>query len=118
MSSPFVRLVLAEALSAAGLAVVEIDAGCALPVALRVLVADLDALGPRAAGEVSRRLQAGTAVLVLGRKGQDAALRALAALGAFTGERGQFLSAFPDLLAAALRQARPDPPPSDPCARA
>ncbi len=105
MASPFVRLVLAEAISARGLAVVDLTSAAGKPATLRVLVADLDALGPHAADEVSRRRQAGTAVLVFGRKGQEAALRALAALGAVTGERGGFLAAFPDLLTAALLEA-------------
>jgi len=102
VASPFVRLVLAEALSARGLVVVHLSHPAENPATLRVLVADLEALGPHAADEVSRRRHAGTAVLVFGRKGQETALRALARLGARTGERSAFLLAFPDLLATAL----------------
>lgn len=109
MASPFVRLVLAEAISASGLAVVDLTSPHA-PTALRALVAELDELGPHAAEEVSRRRRAGTAVLVFGRKDQEAALRALAALGAVTGERSGFLAAFPDLLDAALREPVPGRP--------
>lgn len=118
VASPFVRLALAEAIAATGLTVVHLTAVGAPPSSLRVLVADLDALGPHAADEVARRRRAGTAVLVFGRKGQKAALRALAAMGAATGERAAFLAAFPDLLAAALAPPAPGPRLSDPCARA
>lgn len=106
VASPFVELVLQEAIAAAGLTAANLKGALEPPPVLRLLVADLDSLGPRAAEEVVRWNRTGTAVLVLGRQSQDAALRALAALGAHTGTRAELLARLPDLLAGLLSERR------------
>lgn len=105
VANAFVRAVVEEAVASGGLEVLPLTAPPASRPVLRVLVAGLDDLGPRAGDDVARLRRAGTAVLVFGRNGQEPALRALAALGAVTATRGAFLASLPELLSGLCARA-------------
>lgn len=100
--NPFLVVPVEEALSAAGLDLLRLSSIASAHPPLRILVADLEELGPQGAHAVTQLCSAGTAVLVFGRSEHAAALRALQARGALTAERTPFLVNLPELITLAL----------------
>jgi hypothetical protein len=97
-------MVAEEAVAASGLTVRYLTSPEAADRTLRVLIADLEELGPHAADEIVRLRRAGVVVLVLVRSGQERAVHALTELGAVAGERATMLGRLPELLREIMRQ--------------